>query len=54
MNKVSRFLLNEKIIPILEKRLALSGDFTPGAGTDLNSILTAPDTTCPSGEHKRR
>ncbi|MEK7821833.1 MAG: hypothetical protein AAB260_02195 [Planctomycetota bacterium] len=47
MDKVGRFLLNERIIPILEKRLALSKDFTPGKGMDLGSLPAVPES-CPS------
>ena len=47
MHKVGRLLLNERIIPILEKRLSLSGDFTPRNGTGLDSIQAAPES-CPS------
>ncbi|MFN3467242.1 MAG: hypothetical protein ACK4WF_06025 [Candidatus Brocadiales bacterium] len=47
LDKVGRLLLNERIIPILEKRLALSRDFTPGKGTDPGS-LPAVSESCPS------
>ncbi|OHB91104.1 MAG: hypothetical protein A3E19_02595 [Planctomycetes bacterium RIFCSPHIGHO2_12_FULL_52_36] len=47
MDKVGRFLLDERIIPILEKRLALSKDFTPGKGMDLGSLPAVPES-CPS------
>ncbi|MDI6759692.1 MAG: hypothetical protein QMD05_02580 [Candidatus Brocadiaceae bacterium] len=47
MDKVGRFLLNERIIPILEKRLTLSKDFTPRKGMDLGSLPAVPES-CPS------
>ncbi|HHT9155720.1 MAG TPA: hypothetical protein ACFYD5_07895 [Candidatus Tripitaka sp. YC43] len=47
MDKVGRFLLNERIIPILEKRLALSKGFTTGKGMDLGSLPAVPES-CPS------
>jgi hypothetical protein len=48
VDKVGRFLLDEGIIPILEKRLALSRDFTPNEGTDLDSIPSTPGAYCPT------
>lgn len=47
IDKVGRFLLDERIIPILEKRLALSKDFTPRKGMDLGSLPAVPES-CPS------
>ncbi|HHT9156585.1 MAG TPA: hypothetical protein ACFYEA_03215 [Candidatus Tripitaka californicus] len=47
MDKVGRLLLNERIITILEKRLALSKDFTPRKGMDLVSLPAVPES-CPS------